>query len=406
MNTAAPLTLGLIPVEALGRVVTGRTPPGSRDGLFGDRYPFLTPTDIDGVSRYVQSGRFLSEEGSSALSTIVLPKGTTCVVCIGATIGKTCMTDQISFCNQQINAVVVNEDRYDPFFVYYLMTSLAQRLKAEAGGSATPILNKSTFSKLLVSIPVLKSEQTLIARLVGAYDDLIENNLRRIRLLEEMSRALYREWFVRHAPKIEELVATTTPGHPTLWSLGRLDDALVLQRGFDLPISQRVPGAVPVHAATGVVDFHREAKVRAPGVVTGRSGTIGVVQFVQDDFWPLNTALWVKEFRAVEPLIAYFLLKELDLRQFNSGAAVPTLNRNDIHGLQTLIPPPALQARFVAAASPMLAEVRVLSRAVANLRKTRDLLLPRLLSGQLRLHHASGLHAKAVSTALDSSPVR
>jgi type I restriction enzyme S subunit len=106
---------------------------------------------------------------------------------------------------------------------------------------------------------------------------------------------------------------------------------------------------------------------------------------VQEDFWPLNTALWVKEFPKSEPLYAYYVLSSLDLRQFNSGAAVPTLNRNDIHGLDALIPPRSLQRNFQEIAGAMLGHVRTLKLEIQNLRRTRDLLLPRLLSGQVNI---------------------
>ncbi|MDL1890602.1 restriction endonuclease subunit S, partial [Nitrospirales bacterium NOB] len=118
-------------------------------------------------------------------------------------------------------------------------------------------------------------------------------------------------------------------------------------------------------------------------IVTGRSGTIGDVIYAQEDFWPLNTSLWVKEFPKSEPLYAYYLLASLDLGQFNSGAAVPTLNRNDIHGLGALIPPHSLQRRFQQVAGVMLRQARTHDLQIQNLRQTRDLLLPRLLSGQL-----------------------
>jgi type I restriction enzyme S subunit len=109
---------------------------------------------------------------------------------------------------------------------------------------------------------------------------------------------------------------------------------------------------------------------------------------VQEDFWPLNTALWVKEFPKAEPLYAYYVLSSLDLKQFNSGSAVPTLNRNDIHGLDTLIPPRILQIEFQEVAGAMLRQAHMLDLQIQNLRRTRDLLLPRLLSGQIKMEAA------------------
>jgi type I restriction enzyme, S subunit len=179
----------------LGRVVTGKTPPSAQSELFGSDFPFLTPTDIDGAARYIEPERFLSPEGRDYQHRLMLPARAVCVVCIGATIGKVCMTGRPSFTNQQINSVVVNEDENDPFFVYHLMTSLRDELKSNAGGAATPIINKTAFSEIEVSIPPLPVQQR-IAEILSAYDELIENSQRRIRILESMARALYREWFV------------------------------------------------------------------------------------------------------------------------------------------------------------------------------------------------------------------
>ncbi len=381
------VTFRTIRIGDLGRIITGKTPPSSHPERFGSIYPFLTPTDIDGSSRTISASRFLSRDGMEHQRKLLLPSRSVCVVCIGATIGKVCMTDRPSFSNQQINSIVVNENEHDPSFVYHVLTTLQITLKANAGGAATPIINKSTFSDLKVDIPSL-SIQRRIGAILSAYDELIENSQRRIRILESMARALYREWFVHfrfpgheNHPKVPSPVGNIPKG----WEVGRLDDILVLQRGFDLPKGDREAGTVPIFAATGIAGFHNEPKVKGPGVVTGRSGTIGNVMYVQEDFWPLNTALWVKEFPKSEPLYAYYALSMLDLKQFNSGAAVPTLNRNDIHGIEALIPSRLLQKNFQAIGGSMHEQARKLQLQIENLRRTRDLLLPRLLSGQVDL---------------------
>lgn len=117
-----------------------------------------------------------------------------------------------------------------------------------------------------------------------------------------------------------------------------LSDAITLQRGFDLPTSQRKMGPYPVVASAGVASTHCEAKVRGPGVVIGRSGSIGGSQYINTDFWPLNTTLWVKSFNGNHPRFIYFLLKSIDFSIFNAGAAVPTLNRNHLTALKVNIP--------------------------------------------------------------------
>lgn len=114
-------------------------------------------------------------------------------------------------------------------------------------------------------------------------------------------------------------------------------DFITLQRGFDLPAKQRIAGQYPVVASTSVSGTHNEFKVHSPGVVTGRSGSLGEVLYVEEPFWPLNTTLWVKDFKGNLPRYVYYLLRTLDLEHFNSGAGVPTLNRNDLDTLQIRI---------------------------------------------------------------------
>ena len=271
----------------------------------------------------------------------------------------------------------------DPKFIALLLSTLCFGSQNAAG--AVPGVNRNHLHAMEVCVPPLPIQRR-IAGILSAYDDLIENSQRRIKILEEMARRLYREWFVYFRFPGHEgcrMVESPLGEIPEGWEIGRLDEVLVLQRGFDLPKSDRLDGSVPIYAATGVTGFHDTAKVGPPGVVTGRSGSIGEVLYVQEDFWPLNTALWVKDFPRSEPLYAYYLLSSLDLQQFNSGAAVPTLNRNDIHGIQVLIPAQGLQQHFQYVAGSLLSQVRAHSLQIQNLRRTRDLLLPRLLSGQI-----------------------
>jgi type I restriction enzyme S subunit len=122
------------------------------------------------------------------------------------------------------------------------------------------------------------------------------------------------------------------------WLNSTLGDVLTLQRGFDLPEAERKPGLHPIIASTGPVGTHAEAMVQGPGVVIGRSGSLGGGQYIESDFWPLNTTLWVKDFKGNDRRFCYYLLKSLDLAQFNAGSGVPTLNRNHIHPLPLVIP--------------------------------------------------------------------
>ncbi len=125
-------------------------------------------------------------------------------------------------------------------------------------------------------------------------------------------------------------------------------DVLTLQRGFDLPESERRSGPYPVIASTGPVGTHDQAMVQGLGVVIGRSGSLGGGQFIEGNFWPLNTMLWVKGFKGNDPRFCYYLLKSLGFAHFNAGSGVPTLNRNHIHPLPVTVPTSPTEQRAIA----------------------------------------------------------
>lgn len=113
----------------------------------------------------------------------------------------------------------------------------------------------------------------------------------------------------------------------------KFSEILVLKRGYDLPSGNRSKGSTPLYSSSGIADFVDEAKVNGPGVITGRSGSIGEVYYSKDDFWPLNTTLYVEDFRGNNPKYIYYWLSQLPLKQFATGSAVPTLNRNFLSDL-------------------------------------------------------------------------
>ena len=128
----------------------------------------------------------------------------------------------------------------------------------------------------------------------------------------------------------------------------KLGDILTLKRGYDLPTRRRVDGPVPVVSSSGVTDHHSESMVSGPGVVTGRYGTLGKVFFIADDFWPLNTTLYVQDFKANDPRFISYFLRSLDVTAFSDKAAVPGLNRNDLHKKVIQTPPNVVEQRAIA----------------------------------------------------------
>ena len=132
------------------------------------------------------------------------------------------------------------------------------------------------------------------------------------------------------------------------WRETCLGEVIELKRGYDLPQHKRVPGSVPLVSSSGVSDYHEEAKVKGPGVVTGRYGTLGQVFFVPDDFWPLNTTLYVRQFKGNDPRFISYFLRELDFSAYSDKAAVPGLNRNHLHQATVRYPTHVSEQRAIA----------------------------------------------------------
>ncbi|MFN3130278.1 restriction endonuclease subunit S [Roseibium sp.] len=249
------------------------------------------------------------------------------------------------------------------------------------GGTNVPHISGKQIKSFRFQLPPLEAQEK-IASILSAYDYLIDNNKRRIALLEDAARQLYKEWFVRFRFPGHEHVKIVD-GVPEGWERLPLGELLTLQRGFDLPVKDRKEGSVPIYASTGINGFHNEAKAKGPGLVTGRSGSLGKVILVLENFWPLNTALWVKEFKKIDPYFSYFLLQSLRLENYNGGAAVPTLNRNDVHRIDVSLPSAALLTEFADAVSPTFEQQRLLKRQNEKLGEARDLLLQKLMSGEI-----------------------
>jgi type I restriction enzyme S subunit len=132
----------------------------------------------------------------------------------------------------------------------------------------------------------------------------------------------------------------------TGWKECLLGDVITLKRGYDLPHSARLPGPFPVVSSSGITDHHAEPKVKAPGVVTGRYGTLGQVFFVSKDYWPLNTSLYVQDFKGNDPKFIALLLSTLCFGSQNAAGAVPGVNRNHLHAMEVCVPPLPIQRRI------------------------------------------------------------
>jgi type I restriction enzyme, S subunit len=359
-----------------------------QDEFFDDGYClFLDAGNVTGGGFDFSQCHFISEQKDQALRKGRL-KREDVVLTTRGTIGNIGLFgENVPYENLRINSGMVilraKPAELLPAFLYQYLRSpdFKGQVNSLRSGVAQPQLPIRDIKRIQIPMPAFNVQQR-IADILSAYDDLIENNRRRMELLEEAARQLYREWFIRlRFPGREH--TRIINGVPEGWERTAFENALVLQRGFDLPIQAREEGDVSVYGSTGINGFHKRAKVQGPGIVTGRSGTLGEVHYAPRDFWPLNTALWVKEFKLVTPLFAFFLLREMDLKQYNGGVSVPSLDRKAVHRVEILLPPRKLIAVFDEFASPLFVQIENLGAQNEKLRAARDLLLPRLMSGEI-----------------------
>jgi type I restriction enzyme S subunit len=265
--------------------------------------------------------------------------------------------------------------------LYYLLCDISESIKSIASGAATPIVNKSLFSSVNINVPSLDI-QNKIAAILSAYDDLIENNLRRIKILEEMAQALYREWFVHYRfPGHEKVRLVDSPlgKIPEGWRVEKLGNIIELNYGKGLPKEKRREGCVPVYGSSGIVGYHDRSIVDGPGIIVGRKGNVGSVFWSDTDFYPIDTVYYVSS-----ELPLRYLFYDLQTRNFiNNDAAVPGLNRKQAYSLETILPTPELMDKFCNITEAFGKQASILRNKNEILRRTRDLLLPKLISGEI-----------------------
>ena len=176
----------------------------------------------------------------------------------------------------------------------------------------------------------------------------------------------------------------------TMWKQLSLGEVITLQRGYDLPHKERKQGTVPIISSSGSIATHNVSQAAGPGVVTGRYGTIGEVFFVSEDFWPLNTTLFVKDFKGNDPLFISFLLRTIDYRSYSGKSGVPGVNRNDLHEICVSLPPLPEQHAIATALSDVDALITSLEKLIAKKRDIKQATMQQLLTGKTRLPGFSG----------------
>ena len=223
-----------------------------------------------------------------------------------------------------------------PKFIYLIFQNINWLSHNEAGG--VPSLSKANISKIEVAVPE-QDEQQKIAACLSSLDELITAQAQKLEAIKTHKKGLMQQLFPAEGETVPKLRFPEFRDAGE-WEEKYLENVAPLQRGFDLPSDQIKPGTIPVVYSNGVQNFHNIGMAKAPGLVTGRSGTIGKIHFIENgDYWPHNTSLWVTSFKGNHPKFIYFLYISIGINQFASGSGVPTLNRNYVHAFKVRIPP-------------------------------------------------------------------
>jgi type I restriction enzyme S subunit len=385
----------------LGRVVTGKTPSTKNQAFYGGDYPFVTPTDLDWQSYYVRKTHStVTDAARDQHKNQFLPENAVAFTCIGNTIGKCGIASQDCLSNQQINSVIAN-DEHDPKFIYYLMNYNRPKIRSIglSGGAAQPIINKSAFSSISVSVPEEKVEQERIAEILSTYDELIENNRRRIELLEESARLLYREWFVHFRfPGYEHV--ELVDGVPKGWEMNSFDSLGEYLNGFAFKPHHLGDQGLPIvkipELKGGILDktprydgseVPSKYILESGDLVFSWSGTLAI------DYWVSGPAYLNQHLFKVTPnekVSHAFLLIAIReaMPQFMNrsvGATMKHIRRSALREVEIALPNDSILDDFLEIVNAVYAQVRLLKRQNIQLAAARDLLLPRLMDRRLEV---------------------
>jgi type I restriction enzyme, S subunit len=265
-----------------------------------------------------------------------------------------------------------NHRRFVSYFLKWVLNG------TQSDKAAVPGVNRNDLHARTVGIPEDVGEQASIASTLSAYDDLIENNRRRIQLLEQTARLLYKEWFVHlRFPGHEH--TRIINGVPEGWEKKPLEAIAPLKYGKALKNDDRVPGPFPVYGSSGIVRTHIKALVPGPTIIVGRKGNVGSVYWSPDDCHPIDTVYYIDSGHC-----SFFLYYALQQMAFiSTDVAVPGLNRDFAHSRSLLVADQKILRLFEDTVLPLHQQMELLKRQNASLAKARDLLLPKLMNGEV-----------------------
>ena len=399
-----------IKIQDLGTVVTGNTPPRKNPELYGTHTLFIKPTDVSEDVRYtLNPEECYSDLGFKKYRKSLIPKGATCVVTIGSIGKKITQAHCDCFINQAMNAVIPSAS-YDPNFVYYLLKHNLNSVKAIDSGTASGRENvsKSSFSNIEVTVPEDLDTQIKIGEILTAYDDLIDTNSKRIKLLEEITQMIFQEWIMRFNPEERKLKVKKETGLPEKWERKKLNDLVEIVSGFAFKSSDYVSDGehkivtiknvqdgyfVPVVTDTLnslPLKLKEKHKLKTGDILVSLTGNVGRVCLVFGQNYLLNqrvAKIAPKDKMNFGFIYAFVRNKNtiLNLENLSNGAAQQNLSPVDMGNMEIIVPPENILESFSKQVNPSLELVCNLYNQNSFLKESISVLLPQIMNGKIEI---------------------
>lgn len=274
---------------------------------------------------------------------------------------------------------IVNTEAAVPYYLYLYLKNLD--ISGLDTGASIPSMTTETYYGIKLKLPSLIYQEK-VADIVLAYDTLIDINTKRIKLLEETARELNKEWFVRmRFPGHEQ--TKFVKGIPNGWGYKKITDLLDIKYGKDHKMLE--DGRYPCYGSGGVMRYVNKYLCDGESVLIPRKGSLNNIMIVNGSFWTIDTMFYTIPKMGNVAKYAYFMLSSLDMESLDAGAALPSMTTNILSNMDILLPSQDILEQFEAYLSPMFNGMETLTKENQNLATTRDRLLPRLLSGELKV---------------------
>ena len=291
--------------------------------------------------------------------------------------------------------VLTAKKEEDNLISYYeLLSDIGEgQFYSYVAGTNYPAIGDHDIRNLYLILPISQKEKTAIANILSKVDEAIAAVQSSIASAERLKKSLMQNLLTG---KMKPDGTFRTPDEfyidekfgkvPVGWKCDKFKEFAVLQRGNDLTDNEVIPESYPVVKSNGVSIWHNQFFVEPPGVVTGRSGTIGKAFYIEERFWAHNTTLYVKDFKGNVPKYIYYLILSMDFSRYYAGTTVPTLNRNDIHKLKVIIPSETnVQQQIVDRIDAAISIIQEKQQKIATLERLKKSLMQNLLTGKVRI---------------------